>query len=129
MSTNEKEQMAMFRYGVIAPLICRRFESKREEAAARAEILGKEVVFPDGIARKIPERTLRLWVARYRQYRLDGPYAGVRKERKSKERYRAMTEAVLKRAEELRRELPERSARTILRLLQEEGMAVGNLSE
>ena len=129
MSESENEQMAMFRYGVIAPLICRRFESKREEAAARAEILGKEVIFPDGIARKIPERTLRLWVARYRQYRLDGLYDGLRKDRKSKGRYRAMTEGVLKRAEELRMELPERSARTILRLLKEAGMSVGGLCE
>lgn len=129
MSTSENELMAMFRYGVIAPLICRRFDGKREEAAARAEILGKEIVFPDGSARKVPERTLRLWVARYRQYGLNGLYDGLRKDRKSKGRYRAMSGAILKRAEELRRELPERSARTILTILQHEGMAVGNLCE
>lgn len=129
MNTSESELMAMFRYGVIAPLICRRFDGKREEAAARAEILGKEVIFPDGMARKVPERTLRLWLARYRQYGLDGLYDGLRKDRKSKGHYRAMSDAVLKRAEELRRELPERSTRTILRLLQEEGTEVGTLCE
>jgi transposase InsO family protein len=129
MSTNEKEKVAMFRYGVIAPLICRRFENKLTETEARREILEQEVLYPDGMLRKVPERTLRYWVERYRKYGLDGLYDGLRKERKNKGRAKAISLEVLERAEKLRRELPERSARTIIELLRLQGLPTGGLKE
>lgn len=122
MITSESEKAAMFRFGVIAPLICRKFESKREEGAARTEILSQEIRFPDGAMRKVPERTLRSWVDRYRKFGLDGLYDGLRKDRQSKGRFLTVNEAILKRAEELRRELPERSAKTVIQLLTMEGL-------
>jgi putative transposase len=120
VSTNEKEKVAMFRYAVIAPLICRRFENKGEEREARAEILSREFIHPDGGTGKIPERTLREWQLRYRRYGLDGLYDGLRKDRKNKGRYRAIKQDALNRAEQLKRELPERSAEAIMELLKQE---------
>lgn len=129
MSVNEKEQVAMFRYGVIAPLVCRRLESRGMKAILMKEILARELVFPDGSVGKVPERTFRHWLMRYKRYGLDGLYDGLRKERKSKGRYRAIPETVLKRAEELRRELPERSAEVIIELLELEGIPTAGFSK
>jgi transposase InsO family protein len=129
MSANEKEKVAMFRYGVIAPLVCRRLEHRGMKSTVMKEILSKEVVFPDGSVGKIPERTLRHWLTRYNRYGLDGLYDGLRKDRKNKGRFRAIPENVLKRAEELRRELPERSAKVIIELLQLEGISTEGFSE
>lgn len=129
MITNEREKVAMFRYGVIAPLICRKFENKLAESAARREILEREILFPDGMMRKVPDRTLRCWVERYRKYGLDGLYDGLRKERKNKGQVRALSPQVLARAEALRRELPERSARAIVELLRLEGLPTEGLQE
>src|SRR6185295_6113649 len=122
MITSESEKAAMFRFGVIAPLICRKFENDREKAAVRKEILSQEIRYPDGVMRKVPERTLRSWMERYRKFGLDGLYDGLRKDRKSKGRFLATNEEILKRAEELRRELPERSAKTIVQLMTMEGL-------
>ncbi|WP_139340839.1 helix-turn-helix domain-containing protein, partial [Klebsiella aerogenes] len=96
MITNEREKVAMFRYGVIAALVCRRLENKLVESSVREEILSKEWQYPDGSMRKVPDRTLRQWVHRYRNYGLDGLYDGLRKDRTSKGRFRAIPEAVLK---------------------------------
>lgn len=129
MITNEREKVAMFRYGVIAALVCRRLENKQIENLVRSEILSKEWVFPDGTLQKVPERTLRFWVLRYRRYGLDGLYDGLRKERSSKGKLKVIPEMVLKRAAELRMELPERSTRTVIELLKLEGLEVKGFSE
>lgn len=129
MSSNEREKVAMFRYGLIAPLVCRRFENNQVERLVRAEVLAKEWVFPDGTVGKVPERTLRQWLARYRAFGLDGLYDGLRKDRKNKGRMQAMSADVLQRAEELKRELPERSAETILELLKSENEEIGGFSQ
>lgn len=129
MSVNEAEKVAMFRYGVISGLVCRRFENKRLQTVVRREILGKEWVFPDGTIGKVPERTLREWLSRYRNYGLDGLYDGLRKDRKNKGRFRAIGQDILKRAEELRLELPERSAESIMEILKGEGFETNSFSK
>lgn len=122
---NESERVAMFRYGVIAALVCRRLASRAEEAVLRRELLAKEWVFPDGSVRKIPERTLRDWLSRYRKYGMEGLYDALKKERKNKGRVKAIGKETLERAEQLRRELPERSVRTIVEILKSENFSVG----
>ncbi len=129
MIASEKERVAMFRYGVIAALVCRAMENKHAERAVRRQILQREWIFPDGSMQKVAERTLRYWLGRYRKYGLDGLYDGLRKDRKSKGRYRAIAETVLGRAEELRKEIPERSAKTILELLKAEGIDTSVIAE
>src|SRR3982751_5574185 len=98
MSAGEKEKIAMFRYGVIAALVCRRSENPHEKALLRREILSKEWVYPDGSTRKVAERTLRDWLGKYQRYGLDGLYDGLKKERKNKGRIKAISTDVLKRA-------------------------------
>jgi len=128
LKLNETEKVAMFRYAVIAALVCRRFETKQDEGLLRREILANEWNFPDGTLRKIPERTLREWLNRYRKYGLKGLYDGLKKERKNKGRSKAIAQAVMQRAEALRRELPERSVKTIVEILRSEGVEI-NFSE
>lgn len=124
MSEVEKGKVAMFRYGVIASLVCRRSENRQEKALLRREILSKDWIYPDGTTRKIAERTLREWLGRYRKYGLAELYDGLKIDRKNKGRFRAITSDVVKRAEQLRRELPERSVKTIVEILRAEGRNV-----
>jgi transposase InsO family protein len=129
MAMNEKESVAMFRFGVIAALVCRRFENKREERTVRREILTQQWQYPDGSMRTVSGRTLREWMRRYRQYGLNGLYDNLRKDRGSKGQFRALASEVLERAEQLRRELPERSVRSIIQILRMEGYASENIQE
>lgn len=129
MNANENEKVAMFRYGVIAPVICRRLEEKGLKTSVMKEVLSREWLFPDGTVAKIPERTFRHWLMRYKRYGLDGLYDGLRKDRKNKGRFKAIPEVALKRAEELRRELPERSVDTVLELMRSEGIETSGFSK
>jgi transposase InsO family protein len=129
MNASESERVAMFRYGVIAALVCRRLENRLVQSSVRHEILSKEWAYPDGSVRKVPERTLREWLGRYRRYGVDGLYDGLRKERKNKGRFRAIPSETLRRAEQLRRELPERSSKAIMELLKLEGIETSGFSE
>jgi transposase len=117
MSGSDQEKIATFRFGVIAALVCRSFENKLEKAQVRQEILKREWKFPDGGTRKVSPRTLRHWLQRYRQYGLDGLYDSLRKSRKSKGRFHAITAETLERAHQLCLEVTGRSAETIKELL------------
>ena len=125
--SKEAEEIAVFRFGVIAPLVCRQFENKSQEKEARKEILAKQWKQPDGNLKRIPARTLRFWLARYRQYGLDGLYDGMRKSRPSKGISKALSEQLLADAEKLRRELPSRSVSTIVRLLASKGVDISSV--
>lgn len=117
MSTNEKERIANFRFRVIAALICRRFDSLEEERQARKELLDRMWDFPDGTTGKIPERTIRLWLARYRKGGIDGLYDRFKKRRADRGVCRALSPGLLAAAEELKRQVPERSVKTIIKML------------
>ncbi len=117
MSANEKEQIANFRFRVIAALICRRFESVEEERLARKELLERVWDFPDGTTGKIAERTVRLWLARYRKNGIDGLYDRLRQRRADRGVCRALLPSLLVAAEELKRQVPERSVKTIIKML------------
>lgn len=121
---SDGERVAMFRYGVIAALVCRRFESKTAERIVRKELLVRDWIYPDGSVRKVPERTLREWLNRYEKYGLDGLFDGLKKERKNKGRVKAIAKSMLERAEQLRREVSTRSAKTIMEILKAEGVDV-----
>jgi len=117
MSTNNREQRANFRFKVIAALICRRFESVEEERAARQEVLSRNWDFPDGTTGRVSERTLRWWLARYRQGGVDGLYDGWSKARADKGICRALSPNLLAEAAELKRQVPQRSVKTIIKIL------------
>lgn len=117
MFTNENEQMANFRFRVIAALICRRFESVEEERQARKELLDRVWDFPDGTTGKIAERTVRLWLARYRKLGIDGLCDRLKRQRTDRGISRALSSGLLAAAEELKRQVPERSVKTIIKML------------
>lgn len=125
----EQEAIAMFRFGVIAPLVCREFETEGLRRVARAEILSKQWKHPDGSMRQISERTLRYWMARYKKCGLDGLYDGLRQPRKNKGECKALSAELLEAAEQLRREIPSRSVRQLIRLLESKGHNVSGVCE
>src|ERR1700733_1670394 len=125
---NDEEQRlktALFRYGVIAPLVCRR-ASHHEAQELRRQILATVWELPSGESKLIPERTLRRWLSRYKQLGFDGLFDS---KYASKVACKAISESVLKMAEQLRREIPSRSVKTIISLLKSQGIDTEALAE
>lgn len=110
MNRNEELEKALKRHELIAPLLVPGLD-EAEKRRIRREILDRE---------QISERTLRRYIASYR----DKSYEGLLpKTRYDAGGIRAIPQDVLDRAAELRQELPERSVRRIIRILEGEGAA------
>jgi transposase InsO family protein len=124
LDEEKRLRWAQFRFEVIAPLVCRRLDED-DRRALRRQILSKVHRTPDGDEKPIAERTLRAWTARYGLHGFDGLK---RMTPPTKGKYRAIPEPVLDQAEELRRELPTRSIRTILSLLRAQGIDTKGIS-
>jgi len=118
-------KVALFRYGVIAPLVCRRVEPAIAKRT-RDELLAHFFQYPDGSRRLVPERTLRHWLAKYRKHGFKGLFDEFRSDRGVN---KALPEEVLNRAEALREEEPGRSVRTIIQLLKRNETLTIPLSE
>jgi len=109
-SKSDPREEALKRYALIAPLL----EPGLEEAEAgrrRAEILERE-------ARPVSERTLRRHLAAYREGGFDGLCP---KRRTDAGKPRAVPPDVLEEAAALKRELPQRSVRRAIEILEGEG--------
>lgn len=108
MVRNEELETALKRHEIIAPLLVPGLDDA-EKRRIRREILDRE---------NISERTLRRYIAAYR----DKSYEGLlQKTREDIGQTRAITQSILDKAAELRQELPERSVRRIIRILEGEG--------
>lgn len=105
--------LALAKFAVIAPLVCRQL-SPAEEQELRREILAATHQFPNGKLCRLAPRTLRRWCQLYRQHNLVGL---VRHPRRDRGLLRTLPMEVLEQAKALRAELPSRSARTISDLL------------
>jgi len=110
LKDDRQRQLAEFRFGVIAPLICRRLDNA-ERQELRREILNQVFIEPGGKTKRVGERTLRSWISKYNTYGFDGL---VRVARKDIGMCRAIAPEVLNQAYLLRRELPTRSITGIL---------------
>lgn len=109
MVKNEELEKALKRHEIIAPLLVPGLDDA-EKRRIRREILDRE---------QISDRTLRRYIASYR----DKSYEGLlQKSRDDMGRIRAIPQDILDRAAELRQELPERSVRRIIRILEGEGV-------
>ena len=127
-TTNQQEDMALFRYRTILPLLDGN-HSGQDEKRIKKEILEKEHQYPDGSTRKIKGRTLRHWLWRYRKHGFEGLYYANRQPKRTKGRCRAISEDLLKVARELREEEAGRSVEQILRIMQEgKGLDVSSIS-
>lgn len=110
-------ELALAKYAVIAPLVCRDL-NHAERDALRKEIVAAAHLFPGDRVQRIAPRTLRQWILLYRKCGLDGLRAGPRKDKGVP---RAVPLDVLERAKALKAELPKRSSNTICDLLAAEG--------
>jgi transposase InsO family protein len=114
----KQERVALFRYGVIAPLICRPFESAEEKKLAREETLSKTHTAPDGSSVQVSDRTLRWWIARYKTAGLAGLCDGMNRPRRNKGTCTAISTELIEQAVTLRREKPNRTVMQIVKLLE-----------
>ena len=113
----DPRETALKRYVAVAPL----FEPGLEAAEARrrrAEILNRETC-------PVSERTLRRYTAAYREQGFDGLCP---KKRTDTGRPRAMPAKVLEEAAALKRELPQRSVKRIIEILDARAGPNGTLS-
>jgi transposase InsO family protein len=108
---DQKREEGLRRYRIIAPLL--------EEDLARSEKLQirRLIRHREGLS----ARTLRRYVAAYKQHGFNGLLP---KDRRDKGSCKAIPEAALKLAAELRQELPRRSAERIQQILASEGYSV-----
>lgn len=122
---DKRKEWAQFRFGVIAPLVCRRLDDAQWRQL-RKEILNQTFVTPDEQEKRIAERTLREWVARYRMYGFDGL---MRLRRSDSGIRKAISAELVSQAYTLRKELPTRSIKGILAHLRVKDVDVGKIAK
>ena len=124
MSDEHREAWALFRFNVIAPLVESGLDGA-EKAQIRKDILSEIYTTPDGKKWRISERTLRKWVARYKQGQLEALH-NRRHDRRGE--MKAIDESVLATAKELRERMRSRSIQDILVHLKMKGIDVSRVS-
>ena len=117
-SEDARQETARFRFGIIAPLIVRPLEPG-ERAEILRDISSRLWQLGDGRTVRIHPRTVTRWVQRYKQRGYPGLLP---EERIDTGKRRLLSEAVVQRAIELRREDPERSVRRIIKIMEYEGL-------
>jgi transposase InsO family protein len=114
MKHEEKQTVALWRLGVLGPLMSARLEhgDRRRyfaEAAARTHER------PDGTRIELSERTIEAWYYAYRRGGFEALFPG---ERKDRGRSRAILAEVAEHILRVKRERPRRSIRRIIRMLE-----------
>lgn len=117
MNNDQDMERALFRYGLIHPLLDDNL-SPGEKSAIRKQILSKSYDIPHSNRTTISERTLRQYLQWYRE---GGFSALMHCRRKDRGEVRAISEEVLKKAFTLKEELPTRSIREIIEMLELSG--------
>lgn len=114
MDQKNKEALANFRFGLIAPLVTRKL-AKGERQKILAELAGQTYLSHQGECKKISIRTLERYVAAYEKNGLTGL---VPKERKDASHCRAIPPDLLAKVVALKLEAPDRSVQQIIRILE-----------
>jgi putative transposase len=109
-------KVALFRYAVIAPLVCRKLEIE-ETKLLKQKILGQRFEHPTQGLRSVPDRTMRHWLSKYRKHGFQGLFDDFRSD---KGKDKKLSEQVIERAKQLREEEPGRSVPTLLKILKHE---------
>jgi transposase InsO family protein len=113
MQNSKAEKLALFRYGLIAPLVIEPLA--RGELTRRAqEIASRQYDIPDSRRRDLSVDTLLEWAKRYRHGGLE---ALAPKARQDRGKPRAITPQLATLIERLKRENPHRTGTTLLREL------------
>ena len=120
MTKGSREQIASFRYSLIAPVVSRQTPlTPGELGVFLREVSSREYDIPGSTSRRVSVRSLERYLALYRK---GGYEALMPKERNDKGNMR-LPETVLNRAAQLRAERPERSVEQIILLLEAQGAA------
>lgn len=106
---------AMFRAQIIAPLVDP-LSTAEEKRQWRRFITTREHTFPNGKVRRIAERTLRSWVAAYRQ----ANWSALERRGHPNKAPRKLTPDIVERAKALKQQEPRRSVPHILRMIETE---------
>ena len=105
------DQVASFRYGLIAPIVCRQTPLMPGELKAYLDETASQIYEIPGSARnKVSTRTMERYLSLYRK----GGYDALKPQAKSSKGRTTIPAPVLQQAIELRRERPERSVEQIL---------------
>lgn len=119
MQNSKNDQVAAFRYGLIAPIVCRQTPLLPGELKAYLEEAASKVYqIPDSSRDRVSIRTLERYLALYRK----GGYDALSPQVKSSKGRTTIPAAVLQKAIELRRERPERSVEQIIFMLEGNGI-------
>jgi hypothetical protein len=104
-------QIALFRYGIIAPILEVPPSRRGEVTAKIVEIASRSHYLPGRGPMFVKPRTIYEWLAAYRRYGIKGLRPCWRKDRGAR---RVLNDEVLERAIELRKENPKRKGRYII---------------
>lgn len=118
MNDEQKKEIALFRYGLIHPLMQDNISS-REKTSIRRQILQTEHKIPYSKTKWIDERTLRKYCQWYREGGFEGLIPGYRSD---KGKVKSITEENLLKALQCKKEVPERSVRQIIHIMELEGI-------
>lgn len=114
--------VALFRWGVIAPIAERDDFAPGEVMALVREIAQGTHYFPGRGPVRVCERTVFGWIAAYRKGGIEALRPKIRKDRGQS---RALTEELIARAVQLRKEGPERWTSTLIDIMRREGAFEG----
>ncbi|MBT9147707.1 MAG: hypothetical protein DDT32_01472 [Syntrophomonadaceae bacterium] len=114
MDEKQRQEVANFRYGLIAPLVTRTL-NPGEQAAMLREIAGHTYDIPHSSAQKISLRTLERYLKAYRE---GGWESLLPSERADKLQCKQIAPGVLEKAIALKQEQPTRSVRQIMAILE-----------
>jgi transposase InsO family protein len=121
MNSSLSEQIAAFRYSLIAPIVSRQTPMAPGELKAYLERTASQTYhIPGSTKTKVSVRTLERYLSQYRR----GEWAGLKPKGRSRKTNLRIPPAVLQEAIRLRRQRPERSIEQIIFIL-EEGGTVG----
>lgn len=110
----EKEEIALFRYSLVRPLVEKGLE-KDEYARRMSETCLKTHTFPDGSYRRVSKTTLRRWINSY----LDGGFDALFPlERSDKGQVRIVEKDIIDLAIALKKEARQRSSKTIADIIE-----------
>lgn len=124
MDEQQREEIATFRWSLIAPVLTQNLSPSERQRLLR-EIAGHPHEIPSSDKTRVGLRTLQRWVQAYRQHGFEGlkPHT-----RADADQGRAVPPEVLEAAIALRRAVPERSVQQIIALLELDGkVAPGRL--
>ncbi|MCL6449522.1 MAG: hypothetical protein K6U04_15525 [Armatimonadetes bacterium] len=120
MDPKLSEQVAAFRYSLIAPIVSRQTPmAPGETKACLEEAAGKVYDIPGSSRTGVSVRTLERYLHLYRKYGWDGLKPNPRKRKTNF----SIPAALLQRAIQLRRERPERSVEQLIFILEKSGEA------